>query len=161
MKRFIRQTEESVSVTIYLIMVILAFSNVLGRYVLHTSISYTEEITTNLFVLVSVMGTGLAARDRAHLGLSVITELMSKRIQLVISVFANLCGAVFGAVLLGTGIQMVINQYLSNVKTITLQWPAWIYGLFLPVGAAFIVYNFVIVGLEDLAQLKKGESSCD
>ena len=155
MKKILGLIEENVSIVVFLVMLIITFAYVIGRYVFHASISFTDEITTNLFVLVSVIGTAIAARDRAHLGLSAFTELLPKRTQHIVSGVGNFLGAIYGVVLLVTGIQMVMNQIAINSRSTTLMIPAWIYGIFLPIGALFIIYQFARMGLEDFSLARK------
>lgn len=93
MNKIFTQVEEKLSVIIYVVMLAITFANVIGRYCFHASISATDEITTNIFVLLSVIGTGVAAKSRSHLGLSVLTELMPPKVQHIISGFANLLSA--------------------------------------------------------------------
>lgn len=154
MKRFFSYFEEGICVVVFILMLSLAFANVLGRYVFHSSISFTEEITTNLFVLVSVVGTAIAAKRQAHLGLGVLTEMLPLKAQKIIFGIGNLLGALFGIVLLYTGVLMVINQWKIQAKTITLMWPAWIYGLFLPIGSIFIVIRFTQVAFKHFKDAK-------
>ena len=129
------------------IMISLAFANVIGRYVLHSSISFTEEIVCGLFVLLSMMGTSIAIRKQSHLGLSVITDLMSAGFQRFFTVFANLLGAAISILLLKLGCDMVHTQIVLGSITATLQWPAWIYGVFLPIGATFMAIRFLEVAV--------------
>lgn len=154
MRKVLREVEEKISILTYIVMLAITFSNVIGRYCLHASISFTEEITTNLFVLLSVIGTAVAARERAHLGLGAITELLPKRVQTAISGVANILGMLFGLVLLVTGISMVQNQIAIQAKTTTLMWPAWVFGIFLPFGAVFIIIRFLEAGIEDFKTFK-------
>lgn len=152
MKRFLKlftQVEEKVSLLVYIVMLTITFINVIGRYVFHASISFTDEVTTNLFVLLSIIGTGIAARGRAHLGLSAFTELLSQKTQLLISAIGNALGCMFGLILLITGIGMTMNQIRLGTITAMLLWPAWIFGIFLPIGAVFITVRFLQVTIED------------
>lgn len=153
MKRILNQVEERLSAGIFIVMLAITFGNVIGRYFFHASISFTEEITTNLFVLVSVIGTAIAARDRAHLGLSAFTELLPKKAQRAVSAFGNLMGTAFGAVLFVTGLQMVQTQLAIGAKTTTLMWPAWIFGLFLPFGGILIFLRFGWAAISDFRSL--------
>lgn len=158
MRNLLTQAEEKISVFVYTIMLIITFINIVGRYFFSSSISFTEEITTNLFVLISVIGTGIAARSRAHLGLSALTDLFPQKAQHIISCFGNLMGSTFAIVLLVTGIQMVQTQIAINAKTITLLWPAWIYGIFLPIGATFIFLRFLGAAIEDFKKARNHDS---
>lgn len=154
-KKLLVKIEEDVSIIVFLIMLTLTFFNVIGRYCFHAAISFTDEITTNLFVLTSVIGTAIAARQRAHLGLGALTELFSIKTQQIISGFANLLGAIYGVVILITGIQMVRHQMLINAKSAMLMIPSWIYGLFLPIGAIFIIMRFLCASVEDFKKVSR------
>jgi TRAP-type C4-dicarboxylate transport system permease small subunit len=50
-------------------MALIAFVNVLSRYFINFSIGATEEITINLFVWMTVVGTGIAFERGAQLGM--------------------------------------------------------------------------------------------
>ena len=69
--------EEYLCICCLVIMTALVFANVFSRYILHASFSFSEEITTNLFVLLSMMGTAIAAKRQAHLGLSLVPDRVS------------------------------------------------------------------------------------
>ena len=133
--------------TCTLTMISLAFANVIGRYVLHSSISFTEEIVCALFVLLSMMGTSIAIKKRSHLGLSAITDMLPAKMQKVFVVFGNLLGAGISLFLLKLSYDMVQTQIKLETITATLQWPAWIYGMFLPIGAAFMTIRFLEVAV--------------
>ena len=73
MMKILDKIEEYLCICCLVVMTALVFANVFSRYVLHASFSFSEEITTNLFVLLSMMGTAIAAKRQAHLGLSIVT----------------------------------------------------------------------------------------
>ena len=126
------------------IMAVLVFVNVIARYVFGNSLAVSDEMSTYLFVLMSFMGTAVAARRKAHLGLSIVTDHVSPRARLIISMVMYAISALFG-------IQMVISQYQMGQETATMQWPEWIYGSFVPVGAAFAMMAF----LQTMVQMYK------
>lgn len=154
MKKILGNFEEVICTIVLAVMLVFTFANVISRYFLHASISFTDEITSNLFVLLSIMGTAVAARRNAHLGLSIITDRLSEKARGRAVCIANILSAIFGLILLYTGILMVQNQMRINSKTITLQWPEWIYGSFLPIGAFFIIIRF---GMESIKCFRKAK----
>lgn len=135
--------ENFICVACILTMTALAFANVVGRYVLHASISYTEEVTTGLFVLLCVMGTAIAAKAGTHLGLTLLTEHFPIKVQKIICCCANLLSAACCILLLYLSIGMVQNQIKLQTLSATLQLPTWIYGIALPVGAVFMSVRFI------------------
>ncbi|MCR4443321.1 MAG: TRAP transporter small permease [Peptococcaceae bacterium] len=147
MKNLLSKLDEILSIIVMAIMLAITFANVVSRYGLHASISFTEEITTALFVLLCVLGTGIAAKRRAHLGLGTIIERLSGKNKAWAAFIGNLLSAVFSAILAYYGVLMVINQYRLKQITMTLQWPEWIYGAFIPVGACYMCYQFIKMAL--------------
>ena len=99
--------EEIICVFCTVVMTALVFANVLSRYVFHSSLSFSEEITTYLFVLLSMMGTAIAAKHRAHLGLSIITDAVGPKIHKALMVIGFGIATVFSAALFYYGILMV------------------------------------------------------
>ena len=54
---------------------------------------------------------------------------------LIISMVMYAISALFCLLIVIFGIQMVISQYQMGQETATMQWPEWIYGSFVPIGA--------------------------
>lgn len=134
--------EERICAMITVVMLVLTFANVISRYILHYSIAFTEEITGNLFVLLCTMGAAIAAKRGAHLGLSLVPDALADRPKAILVGIANILSGIFALVLLYAGSRMVIHMKVIDAKSITLQFPAWIYGLALPVGVFFIALRF-------------------
>ena len=154
MKKVFDHFEEVVSCIVMMVMLILTFLNVIMRN-FAASISFTEEITTSLFVLLCMMGTAIAAREQGHLGLSVLTELLPEKTRKFVAIIANLLGVVFSVILLYTGFGMVQTEYQLKQISIALQWPQWIYGSFLPIGALCMTVRFFQAALTNFKEWRK------
>lgn len=150
MKKNFAQIDEKISSMVLLFMLALAFVNVVARYIFKASLSYTEEITTMLLVLISALGSGIAAKKKAHLGLSALTDLLPGKYQRYVTFYTNVLGAFVGLILLYTGVMMSVNEYRLEQISIGLQVPTWIYCSFVPVGAAAMTFHFVRVAFKAL-----------
>ncbi len=139
----LQKIEKIVACTCISVMSVLVFANVVARFVFKHSMAVSDELSTYLFVLMSFMGTAIAARRRAHLGLTIVTDHVSPRARLVISIFMYLLSAFFCLLIVIFGVQMVISQYQLGQESATMQWPEWIYGSFVPIGAAFSALAFL------------------
>ncbi len=62
-------------------MALIAFVNVLSRYFINFSIGATEEITINLFVWMTVVGTGIAFERGAQLGMVTFFNLFPLKMR--------------------------------------------------------------------------------
>lgn len=150
--------EEGICAVCMLVMTGLTFANVVSRHVLGMSFSFSEEITTYLFVLLSLMGTAIAAKRRTHLGLSVLTDAVNPAARKILLLIGYGIAVVFAAAIFWFGILMVKNQIMLGQKTAAMQWPEWIYGSFVPFGSLFVIIRFAQAFLEELrSKRQKGD----
>lgn len=147
----LEKIEKFVACVAVSIMAVLVFINVIARYVFGDSLAVSDELSTYLFVLMSFMGTAIAARRKAHLGLSIVTDRVSPRARMIINEVMYAISALFCLLIVIFGAQMVISQYQMGQETATMQWPEWIYGSFVPIGAAFAMLAF----LQTMVQMYK------
>ena len=89
------------------------------------------------------MGTSIAIKYQSHLGLSILTDRLPRRLQSILAVLANLLGAGVAVMLIKLGWEMIQTQIRLGSITATLQWPAWIYSMAIPVGGVFMLIRFV------------------
>ena len=148
--KILDRIEEAICIVCLLAMTALVFANVFSRYVLHLSLSFSEEITTNLFVLLSMMGTAIAARRRAHLGLSILTDAVRPEVRRALLIFGYALATVFSFAVFFYGIKMVRSEYVLGQVTPSMQWPEWVYGCFVPFGAVFMTIRFAQITIEEL-----------
>ncbi len=139
----LEKIEKFVASVCVIIMAVLVFANVIARKVFDNSLAFSDEMSTYLFVLMSFMGTAIAARRNAHLGLSIVTDRVKPRTRVVINMATYAIAALFCLLIIIFGVQMVISQYQLGQETAAMQWPEWIYGSFGPIGAAFSLAAFI------------------
>ena len=142
--------EEGICAVCMIVMTALTFANVVSRHVFSASFSFSEEITTYLFVLLSLMGTAIAAKRRSHLGLTVLTDTVNPKLRKVLLLIGYAIAVIFALAIFWFGILMVKNQVLLGQKTAAMQWPEWVYGSFVPFGAVFVVIRFAQAFVEEL-----------
>ena len=138
-------------------MVVITSANVVSRFFFHLSLSFSEEITTGLFVLLSLLGSAIGVRKKSHLGLNVVTDHFPHAVQHGLHIFANLLGTAFSALMTYTGAQMAISEFRSGQITASLQWPEWIFGGLLPLGFAFVTIRFLMEAIWSIRGEEAGE----
>ena len=156
MREFLGKIEDVICALCLIVMTALTFANVVSRYVFSASFSFSEEITTYLFVLLSLIGSAAAARRKAHLGFTAIVDLMSAGVRKAIASCSYLLAFLFSTALFWYGINMVQSQIRHGQETAGMQWPEWIFGSFVPIGAFFIAIEFLFL-LIDTVSGKDGE----
>ncbi len=120
-------------------MAAIAFVNVLSRYLFHFSFAATEEITINLFVWVTVVGSGIAFERGGQLGMVTLYRVLPARFQKgIILTSALLSAGLFVLVDLYT-IQAIYDEItLFQARSAALDIPVWIYYAGVPVLSVFV-----------------------
>lgn len=132
----------------------IAFVNILSRYLFHFSFAATEEITINLFVWVTVIGSGLAFERGGQLGMVTLYNLFPKKFKTLVIVFsAALSAGLFLLVDIYT-IQAIYEELtLFNATSAALGIPVWIYYIGVPIFSVFVfagIYRDASVKLDGL-----------
>ena len=151
MSETLQKIEKFVSCACVAVMAVLVFANVIARKVFNHSLAFSDEMSTYLFVLMSFMGTAIAARRGAHLGLSIVTDRLSPDARRALNIIMYAVSALFCLLIIVFGVQMVVSQYNFGQETAAMQWPEWIYGAFVPVGAFFAMVAF-LQGIANIAK---------
>lgn len=135
-------------------MAAIAFINVLSRYFLHLSFAATEEITINLFVWMTVLGTGIAFERSGHLGMVAFYKhfpVAAKKSVLLVSAALNTL--LFILVNIYT-IQAIYDEItLFKADSAALGIPVWIYYVGVPLFSVTVfrgIYRNAVVHLRQL-----------
>ncbi len=126
------------------VMVIDVSLQVFSRYVLQQSSSVTEELATFLLIWVGLLGAAYAYREKAHLGIDLISDRLSSKgkfyseiIVLIVVVLVSFFVFVFGGLRL-VYITFTLNQ-LSPAMRINM---GLIYSVVPITGILIILYSF-------------------
>lgn len=142
MKKTIDNLEEIIVVFALAVMTILTFTNVVTRYVFNFSMNFAEEISTYLFVLLSLFGASIALKRGAHLGFTLLADHVPKAVARAFELVSALAGILFSGVIFYYGIQMAVTQFHRGQLSLGVQIPEWIYGSFVPLGSFFLLIRF-------------------
>jgi C4-dicarboxylate transporter, DctQ subunit len=143
MSNLLTRIENSLIIISVSIMCLIAFSNVVSRYILGTSLAFTEEVTINLFVLMTFVGTSVGVRTRAHLGFTLIFDKAKLPIKKILSILVGAIVVICFILIAYYGFKMVQFQLLINQTTPALGWQQWIFTLSFPVGCALCVIRAI------------------
>ncbi len=142
------------------IMASIAFINVLSRYLFHFSFAATEEITINLFVWMTVIGTGIAFERGGQLGMVTIYNIFPKMLKKGVVVFSAALGAILFLLVDIYMIQAIYFELtLFQATSAGLGIPVWIYYIGVPVLSVFVfigIYRDAAAKLESLGENRAG-----
>ena len=95
--KILNRLEDNIVGIILLIMTILAFINVIARYVFLASMPWVEELNRLGLVIITYVGAACALKNHAHLGLTIITDRLPEKAQRVVAVFGCICSSATSA----------------------------------------------------------------
>ncbi|GHS93605.1 hypothetical protein AGMMS50276_04510 [Synergistales bacterium] len=139
MGKILDKFEETILVISLSAMLFITVGNVLSRKILAQSWSFTEELTIALFILSSLTGAAVSAKNGKLIGLTLIFDLAPKRFQKIFTLSLLLAAVFFGGLLSYYGIDMVRMEVLSRQTTPSMGIPEWIFGLTIPFGAVLLL----------------------
>lgn len=95
---------ESIVLALSMVLVlVLTFGNVVARKVFHHSWGFTEEIVVAVFVLISLLAAGVAARDGGLINLGLITDHVNEKARKVMHVITTIICVAYSLLLAWEG----------------------------------------------------------
>ncbi|TJZ90850.1 TRAP transporter small permease [Paracoccus gahaiensis] len=138
-----REAERLICAVLFLGMTLLGFANVVVRYATNYSLASSEELLTNGFLLLTVFGAAIAARQGQHLAVTAVVTMLPRglaRAVVLLSVLLSV-GLLLGSSWLAW--QSLTTLYDNGLTSYALGIPAWYYQAAVPFAFLLIAWRFV------------------
>jgi TRAP-type C4-dicarboxylate transport system permease small subunit len=113
-------------------------AQVIGRYVLGSSIIWAEELARYALIWSAMIGSAVAYREGAHIGVTVLIDALPRRLQRPLARLVHLAALAFALVVTWQGWFLAMRNFDRGQTSPALQIDiAWIY-LAVPVGGALL-----------------------
>lgn len=146
----LRRVENTIIAITFLFITLLAFANVVARYVFHASFSFTSELLINLAVLLTMVGAAAATRLGSHPSFSLLRDSTRGVLHKVVVAIICLAMLIFFVVLIWLGWDTAMKQMATGRLTPALQIPQWIFSMGLPFGALLGAIRTIQVAVIEL-----------
>ncbi len=134
------------------------FANVIGRFVFNHSLAFADELVIALFVLVSLMGAALCARENDGLiGLALVSSRLSGKKKTLQKLFSGIVSIVYCVVLTWQGLIRMLSSMQQGEHTFVMHLPRWIFWSFIPLCGLFLILHFIENLSDFLKESKTGE----
>jgi C4-dicarboxylate transporter DctQ subunit len=141
--KFINHFEEWAVIAAIAGMTILYSLSVLSRYITKTSMPWTDELVRHLFIWATFLGASIGVRRGAHLGVSVVQNLMPPMGKKIFAILITLCCVFTCVILVRYGVAMVSLQFAMDQRSSQLGIPIYWVGLAIPVGLLLCLIRFI------------------
>lgn len=99
---------------------IVIFAQVFGRYVLFYSLPWSEELARYMMVWISALGSAVALRRGAHVGLDILVQRLPGRVRTAVEVVALLFALALTGVLAWFGFKLANFNMMQHSAAMRL-----------------------------------------
>ncbi|TKT74416.1 TRAP transporter small permease [Aquamicrobium sp. LC103] len=146
--RLLRRVVDAVAITLLCAMVFLILAQVLGRYALNYSISWSEESATFAQIWLVMLGAGIAMRNRHHVAIDVIVARCPIFVQRIVKGAGFILAAWFLVVVIIGSFSLLALGFI--VRSPALQLPLALPYFALPTGMAYFLLEFALATLPEI-----------
>jgi len=151
--------EEFFCAILIITMALLNFGNVVSRYFLHYSWSFTEEILMIMSLWCTLFATVVAFKRKQHLGLSIITERVSGNMKIVLIIISAAMSCILLWFFATAGISLIKTEILYKQTTPVLSIPEPIATVSIPICCILGIIRVITCAVKDTKDLLKGGKS--
>jgi C4-dicarboxylate transporter DctQ subunit len=123
--------------------VALNFANIVGRYFLHSSISWAEEAMLFLMVGCVFLGSGMVTWSGRHIRMDIIVRLMPAKLQVALDLFSELAFLVTAIALLIFAWPVIRQLMEFDQRSLAADFPLAIPQAMIPIGLAIMAFLVV------------------
>ena len=142
-KWFLVHFEEVMCAVLFAAMAVITFANVITRYVFRYSFAFLEELVISLFVWITLLGTAVAFRERAHLNFSFITERLPSPMRKFLYWVSITMGVGLFAFLIYFSILQIRDEMLLNLTSSGIGVPQWWYTIGVPIASVLVIFRII------------------
>jgi TRAP-type transport system small permease protein len=135
---------------------ILLVSQVLFRYVIDISVSWTEEAARFLTVWTVFLGTAIALRTKSLIAVEVVVQLVPKKVEKFFRIIVLCVSLILLIYLMYLGTLLSLNAVEQDSTALGIS--MWIPYASIPIGSLFAILNIFVVVIEILIG-KEGQTT--
>lgn len=156
----VTKIEEIVLALALVLVTVLTFGNVVARKVFHHSWGFTEEIVIAVFVLISLLAAGVAARKGDLVNLALLPDIAGPKGKKILHIISTVICVIYSLILTWEGWgRMQVESMLSPILHI----PKTVFWSFVVIGGISLALHFIENCIEFCSQdlTEKGdEEAC-
>lgn len=145
-KGIINKILDYLSILLFSVLFIVMLCQIFFRYVLHSPLVWSEELSRYLFVWICYLGWILATRNKTHIKIDFVINIFPKRLKFFVQVAMQLLVMIFILVLMYYGYQMMQRSINTSAVALPISF-ALVYGI-VPISTMFILFYSILQLIE-------------
>ena len=134
-------------------MFLLVFINVIGRYFFKYTFMWVDELARWLMISTAFMGMGLAMRNRQHVAIEIVQDIVPEKMRLVMRMIVVAIIVGFASIFAYLGYQY--SAGMRGMLSPAMRFPMSVVYLIIPIGYGLFIFNYLFVAKNYIFE-KKG-----
>jgi C4-dicarboxylate transporter, DctQ subunit len=154
----INKIEGAVLIFLLLVMLFMAFVQVVLRNVFTGGIVWGDILLRHLVLWIGFLGAALATSGERHLNIDILTRYLPERPRGAVAALSNVFAAIVCFLLFRASLTFIEFE-IANNNTTFAEMPSWYVQIIIPVGYGLLVFHFIVRAILDAGKaLQKGAS---
>ena len=136
--------------TLYLIMILITFTQVIFRYLLDSALPWAGELAIFLFIWIIFLGAAVALIKGVHIGVDIFTSFLSKKFQKINLIFINFLIIIFCCIIITGSLPLIIDNFYQKSPALEIRL-SFIY-ICIPISMIAMIF----ISLKKIIKLIKG-----
>ena len=107
--------------TLYLIMIVITFSQVIFRYLLDSALPWAGELAIFFFIWIIFLGASIALIKGVHIGVDIFTNFFNEKLKKYNLIFINLIIIVFCFLVIYGSIPLIIDNFSQRSPALEIR----------------------------------------
>ncbi len=155
--RVLHHLESGLLTTLMVMMILMAFGQIVLRNVFDFSILWADPFLRHLVLWTGMLGAAMATRDGRHIKIDALSQLLPTRGRVFLALLTNLFSTFICSLLVWAAVKFVRDE-MEFGGNVFLDIPAWIVQLVLPGAFAIIAVRFLFLAIDSARGLRRGEA---
>ncbi len=149
----IKKTEAAIACIMLVIIVLVGTLQIIFRFILKSSLVWSEELMRYMFVWLAFITASIAVREHKHISVDFVTTYMPPKVNLIFYYISRVAMLVYIFLMVPAGITLCAQTAHVKSTILPITW-SWVYAA-LPVGLVLMLISMASVYLLDVRNLKK------
>lgn len=136
---------EWITAIILMVILIVAFANVIGRYIINSPIFWSDELNTSLFVWLTFLGSAIAVSTNEHMSISFFFNKLPNKLQMILKYVGIVITIITFCYLVIQGVMATMALKDQELSSLPLS-RAWSFAP-IPIGFSLMLYFLIIKNL--------------
>lgn len=138
------------------IMIFLLAGNTFSRYLFNSPVSFAEEYTAYLVIIITFLPLAYTQRENGHIEVDVIVCRLPKKLRLILELFTSALTLLVSSLMIWHGAILAMKSFKNNVFSQTIMMtPLWIVQMIIVLGLVGFIFQELFVFCDKIIELRE------